>query len=415
MPDDPNQLTETLEETTTLDELIGDDESPDEEVVSDDKVVPVKPAEKKEDKEDKTDDDDLEVEDDNDEEFKLDDNEEINFYNIPRRKEILKQFPELFKKFPGLEHSLYGSKTYREIFPTVHDAREAKQAADRFNEVVATVRSGDIKSVLGDIKANNPEGFKKLTNTYLATLAEVDKDAYFENLSAIMSNTLAAAFESGKALGDTDEAKNLRAAAQIINKFVFQTTNIQPRALGQPAQQDDPQKAELDKQRATFARQQFDAAANDVSSRTVGTIRGAIEKKIDPENRMSDYVRSKAIDDAMVLLNREMGNDNYYINVIDKLWLASHKENYSNESKKRIVGAVFKKAQTVIPDILRKVRTDALKGMAARDRDASQSRDNRPVNRGRPASQDVSNKSNDRLKEEAKNFKGSTLDFLMKD
>src|SRR5216684_3091765 len=58
--------------------------------------------------------------------------ENEKYEEIPKRQAILKEFPELFKKFPAIEHAIYREQQYAEIFPTLDDAKEANARLDDF-------------------------------------------------------------------------------------------------------------------------------------------------------------------------------------------------------------------------------------------------------------------------------------------
>lgn len=350
--------------------------------------------------------------DDSSDEKEKEKDEEITFFEIPRRQEILKQYPDLFKKFPGLENAVYRGKAYREIFPTVQDAREAATNSENFKNIASVVNQGSIKEVLDELKTGNPEAFKKITNpgSYLKTLAEVDKDSYENVIGHVMTNTLLEAFSKGKELGETDEGKNLRAAAQIINKFLFQTHEIKPSGIKSEETKSDPEQDKFARQKAEFERSRYLAAASDITAKVERVVRSSIEKNIDPKGQMSDYVKEKAITDVLGLLNKEYQSDSRYQSIIGKLIQESYKDNYSDRTKSKVKDAILNKAKTVLGDAIRKVKSEALKGVAARNR--TESKDNKPIARGTVA---TSRPSSEKAKSDVKSFKGSTLDFLNQD
>src|SRR5690606_24801038 len=63
------------------------------------------------------------------------DDDELELITPSTRKEILKDFPELFKKHPYLEKAMYRDKAFSEIFPTVDDAKEASEAIRTLNNL----------------------------------------------------------------------------------------------------------------------------------------------------------------------------------------------------------------------------------------------------------------------------------------
>ena len=78
-------------------------------------------SKEKDDDDDETVDDDDEEKDDLDdleEDLKEPDDEDLELMTPARRKDILKEFPDLFKKFPELERSYFRERKYTELLPT---------------------------------------------------------------------------------------------------------------------------------------------------------------------------------------------------------------------------------------------------------------------------------------------------------
>src|SRR5438874_1486535 len=59
--------------------------------------------------------------------------DDIDIEAPPRKKEILKEYPELFKKFPFLEKVMYRDKQYSELFGSFDDAKEIAEKSEIFN------------------------------------------------------------------------------------------------------------------------------------------------------------------------------------------------------------------------------------------------------------------------------------------
>src|SRR5215469_7143808 len=60
------------------------------------------------------------------EEVKLND-DDIDIDSPVKRKELLAAYPDIFKKFPYLEKSMYREQQYSELFPTMSDAKVAAE------------------------------------------------------------------------------------------------------------------------------------------------------------------------------------------------------------------------------------------------------------------------------------------------
>ena len=361
---------------------------------------------------DNVDDESTDSDDDDDEnedevkEIELKDDDDLDYKDVPKRQEILKQFPELFKKFPGVERAIYREQQYSEVFPTIADAKNANERLGTLKAFENELMSGSIENVLKSVKSTDDGAFNSITTGLLQTLAKVDEKAYYGTLNFVIKNALYSALTSGKQSGD----EQLEIAAQLLHKYIYGTTEV---ALlpGDKQEAPNPKEIELNNRERAFTNQQLNLAVNDVATRTDNVIKSAIDKNIDTRGVMTSYVKSKASEDIMKRVQKEIMGDSRFVAIKDKLWEAAIKDNFSESSKVKIRNAVLSKAKTVLPGIIQKVKADALKGQASRNRSASESRDDKPVTQGKVANS--SNKSSGGSKKDP--GKLSTLDFLMQD
>jgi hypothetical protein len=165
-----------------------------------------------------------------------------------------------------------------------------------------------------------------------------------------------------------------------------------------------------------FIRQQFENSVNDLNVRVNNTLRNTIEANIDPKQSMTDYVRRNASRDAIDTLENLINQDTRFKVLVDKLWEAAYKSNFTRESVDRIRSAYVSKAKTLLPSVIKKARNEALRGIGKRVRDDSESSEDTtrrgPVTPGKPRAQSSSGKVT-KASEIPKNM--STLEFLNSD
>jgi hypothetical protein len=396
-----------------LDNLLDDSDITDE---GKDEKLDLKDDKKDEGKEEK--DEESEKED----ELKLDeeiDESKLEFSDLPSRKEVLKAFPDLYKKFPALEKAIYREQQYSEVFPNIDDAKTAKDNADNYEKFEASLLDGNISSVLKSVKEADSTAFEKLTEQFLFNLYEVDKPAYFGVVSNVLKDAAISIFKSGASMGaDNQEGQNLRRAAEILHKFFFQDEKITnynyKHQVNRGESKADPKEEQLTKREERFLQDQLDVASNDVSSSVENLVRRSVDNAIDPTGRMSDYVKNKAIEDIISSLDSEINSDARFKKVLDNLWLDSGKNSFNNASKTKIKNALLGKARTVLPAIMRRVRAEALKGSAARNRNDRD--EDTPLPRGRSAnlSSNTSSRSEGTKAEKGEKIpkKMTTLEYL---
>ena len=347
----------------------------------------------KDDEDDKEKDEEKE-EDKDDEEDKLeikDDDEELEDLELAvpvRKKEILKVYPDLFKKFPYLEAAYFRHGQYVDIFPTIEDAKEAQEKSNQLGELESNLLSGDTESILKLVKDNDEEAFKKIADNYLPTLAKVDEKAYLNVVSNVVKHTIISMVREGRSLENsarTDDEKNRAKAlinhAEAINEFVFGTREFtKPQNLSSEDKKDDSVK----KEREEFARERFETHLGELQNDVDRKITSTIDVNIDPKKSMTPFVRKHATKEASEKLEELIGQDKRFKGTLDQLWKAAVESKYSRVSLDKIRSAYLSKAKTLLPSVIKEARNEALKGTSGKKRDDDEEKDHRghlPVNR----------------------------------
>jgi len=369
----------------------------DEETPGEDKEEEPSPKDKEKDKEDKE-----------DEEIELEEapEDELEFVNVPRKKEILKEFPEIFKKFPGMERALYKEAQYAELFPTMQEAKDAKEELRNLKGVEAELLNGDMENVLKAVKEQAPESFDKVVNNYISTLKRVDEQAYYGVLNFVIDNAIVTAYKTGQEQQD----EQLCIAAQLLNKFIHGSHQIQhPQYPRQVQQRDDPREQQIAQKQNELNYREFNSALTDITERTENTIKATIDKYIDNKEQMTPYLRGKATSDVLAEFNTMIQSDARFRGLLDNLWKESANSGYSTESRNKIRNQIINKAKVVLPDIIRRVRADALKNnRSVSVRNSSQNDDER-------SEESSERRTQTSKKPQMPGRKVSTLDFLNQD
>lgn len=345
------------------------------------------------DKSDKTDDDSADDDKDDDEpddddeldESKL--NDDKDYEEIPTRESLKKAYPDIFKKHPGLERAIFREHKYTEIFPSIEDASKAKDRLEDFNQVQSQLLDGNIDDLLSQVKTASPEAFGKISGKILQTLHKVDKEAYFGTVNHILQHALTSAITAAGQAEDKDEGEQLAIAAKLINKFLYGTTKIEaPKAVSAEPKKDDS----VSRERAEFEQTQLNTAVQDVSQSAFGRIRRTVDKYIDPQKRMSPYVRDKAIEDVLKEVDRAIATDSRFRGHLDKQWSEAKKVRYQSSSRQVIIDSILKKANSTLPEIIKRVRMNALKNekKAIVRKKQTEEDDQQPVRHRREAAPD---------------------------
>lgn len=341
--------------------------------------------------------------------------EQLELVTPVRRREILAKYPQLFKDFPYLEKAYYREQQFTELLPTIDDAKTAVAAKQTLDNYERDIMDGNTETILRSVKETDPNAFYKIADNYLQTLAKVDEKAYHHVLSNVSKYTiLAMVKEAQSSNNDT-----LRAAAQILNQFVFGSSDFQP---PQNLTKEEPGRREAEdkvtQREKQWTQQRFATTRDDLNTRVNNTLRNTIEAHIDPKKSMSDYVRKNASRDALETLEGLIRKDSRFRTLSDKLWEEAFRKGFDNDSVGRIKTAFLSKAKTLLPSVIKKARVDALKGIGKKViEDNGSEPDDKTPTQGKPRSTSSNERNTSGKIKEAKDIPRGmkSIDFLMQD
>lgn len=382
----------------------------------------LKESKEKKAKEDKTEEDDKEEsleEGEEDELSELEDEleepteEQLELTTPVARREILKKYPQLFKDFPYLERAYYREQQYTELLPTLDDARAAVEKSTALDNFEKEVLDGRTETILKAIKESNQSSFNKLVDDYLPTLARVDEKAYHHVIGNTVKHTIIAMVQEAR----TSNNEKLQEAAQILNQFVFGSSNFQPIQKlsidGQEAQVKNEKEEQLNQRERAIVQKQFDSARSDLTNRVNNILKSTIDVNIDPKDSMSSYVKKYASQEVLTELDGLIGKDSRFKVIMDKLWERAFQDGFTQVSTDRIRSAYLSKARTLLPSVIKKARNEALKGMGKK---VSSEKESVSVRRGGKSQKDEEDNESPRASTPNKIPKGMrTIDYLMQD
>ena len=338
--------------------------------------------------------------------------EELELVTPTPRREILAKYPTLFKDFPYLEKAYYREQQFTQLLPTIDDAKIAVEKSSILDKFESDVMNGNVETILSTVKQTDPRAFHKIVDNYITTLSKVDEQAYYHVLGNISKHTIMAMVQEAQRSNN----ETLRQAAQILNQFIFGSSDFQPPSmLSREERTDDSREKQIQLREQEFTKRQFESTRGDLNTRVNNMLRSTIDANIDPKKSMTDYVRRNASRDAMDSLEGLISQDTRFRALVDKLWEKVFEDGFTHQSVDRIRSAYVSKAKTLLPSVIKKARIEALRGMGRKTSEDSaeeEKDDKSPVSVGKPRSQSSSGKIKD-AKDIPKGMR--TLDFLMQD
>lgn len=290
------------------------------------------------------------------------DDDEFKFVTPFKKSEVLKAYPDIFKKFPDMEQKIYKGQAYEEVFPTVKEAKESKEHLEVLERAEAALFSGDLTDILKSVKNEDDEAFKRIVEGFLPTINNLDRTSYVHVIGNVgkyfIENIVG---EANRFPKDSDQQRQLMLSAATLNQYLFGTTQYTPPTKLAKEVTDGDKKLKAREQE--LLSQRFSEIQSDLVERTQNQIKATINKYIDPKESMSMYVRSKAIDDCMKLLDQNIGSDEAFKAKLDRSWANVIESNFAKASQEQVRTAYLGRVQSVLLDIIKKVRADAMSGM----------------------------------------------------
>jgi len=302
------------------------------------------------------------------------DEEQLELKTPVPRREILKKYPNLFKDFPYLETAYYREQQFTELLPTIDDARKAVEKSSTLDRFERELMSGSTENVLKAVHAENKDAFYRIVDNYLPVLANIDEKAYNHVIGTIIKHTIESMVNEGR---KNDQNKSLLTAAQLLNQFVFASSDYEPpRKLSKDKSPNDAEHEDtVTREQKEFTKQRFETTRDDLNHRVSNMLKSTIEANIDPKQSMTDYVRRTASREALETLTGLIDRDSRFKSLMDRLWEKAFESKFNKESTDRLRKAYVSKAKTLLPSVIKKARNEALKGLGKRVKDDEEQND----------------------------------------
>jgi len=325
------------------------------------------------------------------------------FSDRPTYGQLKKEFPELFKKFPGLRNAFYRETEFTKRFPTVDDADEAIEQLNTLKEGEAKISSGDPAVFLDMLGNYDQNAQRKFVNNFLPTLYSTNRNAFAAITQPILKNVLRAAVrEAG-----LHKNEDLQNSALHIHNFIFGDTDIEkgvPNPQEHLDKRDDPERTKFENERRQFLEtrsKDFVKGVLDTSSRRINSL---IEEGI-PENATAFEKESfgNKVRNKLAAVLRE---DPEHISVMKRLHTQAEKAGFTKEFSDRASSAYLSRAKVALPAIIKEVKSEFSKGKnssSAPPRRATNSNSRPPIR---------SSKVTEDAEKKVKSGKMSELDFL---
>jgi hypothetical protein len=142
----------------------------------------------------------------------------------------------------------------------------------------------------------------------------------------------------------------------------------------------------LQQQQQQIVYTKFNGVREDLQTKADNVLKSTIDGHIDPRGTMSDYVKQHAKAEAFNNLEDLISKDVRFRSLLDKLWQKAFDSDFDKESTDRIKAAYLSKAKTLLPSVIKKARSEAMRGRKAENDDILETKTDKkgPIHRDAP-------------------------------
>lgn len=276
--------------------------------------------------------------------------EEVGRVSFKTLKEKLGK--DVFTKVPELRHILGREQAYTELYPTLDEAKSAKESVGALAYFTQLVESGVVAPILEGLqKTSGPEAYKKFVNNFLPTLRKTDRDAYFETTEPVLVEALGVALQNMEATGNKIGAASVKNVLQII----FGKPELPKTRLPEAKLDLDKPNEEVSQREQELLAQRYRDFVDETTETATIRLKALIRREVDPENKLQAPYRDFVVDRMMSELNSVLQKDPQYQTRFKKLLQQVRSGDMSYPRKKELIENFVHRAKAVFGPIKRKV------------------------------------------------------------
>lgn len=276
-------------------------------------------------------------------------------------KEVTKEFPEFFKKFPTLKHAFFREQQFTERFPTVEEADKAIAAQSAYEEITNSVVEGNTDKFIKELSAESSDGLEKFAKNFIPSIREINKDLYFDIISPEVEQFIKNVYNHGKTLDKDEDRKQVQNAAKIVRKILFggNYEDIEKDvSLISKSKSKDEEKLEKEKQE--HLKGKYSAVYNDVTNTCYSKLDEEINKGLDDLTKTKPGLKKLIAKDIKERALKEMESDKNYMTRMEQLWKREQRNGFNGSLKNSFITTFLGKAKTLIPKLRVEARKEAL-------------------------------------------------------
>lgn len=264
-------------------------------------------------------------------------------------QQLKKRDPKLLKDMPELRSVLFREKQYTELFPSIEEAKDAREQTEVFSQFQRDISSGDSRTLVDALEGVGKRNLQDFVANFIPTIKEKSKDLYLGMIYPELKNLFRAASKSGN--------NDIKVSAENLHFFVFGNGELGSDA-GLSVAKKDPRDEEITKREHALEARAYGNFFQDTSQVATKRLNFSIAKSFEGSG-LSDWTVKKMSDEIFSYIDSEIKKDARHMGNMNNLWKQAKSTGYTSEGKDRIINAYLSRAKLLLSKARQKVLSDA--------------------------------------------------------
>lgn len=316
------------------------------------------------------------------------DEQQTNDEQIPDASEDPAALRQAFKAHPELRNAYYSERAFREVMPTVAEARQYKEALPTIEDVQTAVAArddlaefdatfyteGKETEFIGRLAQTDEAAFQRIAQAFPSTLYQLNPESYRANIAtpaitATLGNLMALANQRG------DQGGNLRNAIEVISMALFngkRFAEVQGGQQGQPlsreAQELQQLRSRIQQQEQNQQTQVFTQFHTGANEQAISGIEKAITAQLlgDPKAKIQGLLKGSALEKNEKAIKRigteiwseidaSLKANKGLTQMLRNEFKAAKTAGYAKEAQAKIANILISRARQLLPTVAKRV------------------------------------------------------------
>jgi hypothetical protein len=263
-------------------------------------------------------------------------------------KEVKAKYPNLFKEFPDLREHYFAAEHFREVFPTIEDAKEAHFQSELYQVMAGRILQGHSDQLIDSLVKEN--SLDEFADGFLPTLMEKAPKTYIKLSTNIISKALSQVAAEGEAMGND----TIRKAVRWVSQIIFGTPQVPGERAPDPKVKEE--RTNLQKEKDEFIKTKERDFDGRVKTEINRKLMEAALKNLDPQKKLSDFNRRALVSAMLQEVGAAGAKDPAFMRQMQSLWRRASQAGFSGEWEARIVSAYLARATNLLTPIRQRER-----------------------------------------------------------